>query len=44
MPKSVPIVGCFALLLALMLSVLNLQHGNLNQDEGWYLYAAKLVF
>lgn len=43
MSKSVPIIGCFSLLLAIMLSFLNLQHGNLNQDEGWYLYAAKLV-
>lgn len=29
--------------LAVLLSALNLIHGNLNQDEGWYLYAAKMV-
>jgi hypothetical protein len=29
--------------LAVLLASLNLVHGNLNQDEGWYLYAAKMV-
>lgn len=40
--------GHFALLLAvavcwLVLSALNLWMGELNQDEGWYLYAAKRI-
>ncbi len=26
-----------------LLAVMNLVYGNLNQDEGWYLYAAKMV-
>ncbi|MDF7825671.1 hypothetical protein P4B35_16710 [Pontiellaceae bacterium B12227] len=43
MNKSVPIIGSLALILALFLNVMNLRHGNLNQDEGWYLYAAKMV-
>jgi hypothetical protein len=44
MTKRVQIaVGMVALGLALVLTVLNLKHGNLNQDEGWYLYAAKSV-
>jgi hypothetical protein len=34
-------VGAAAL--AVVLASLNLVHGNLNQDEGWYLYAAKMV-
>jgi hypothetical protein len=34
-------VGAAAL--AVLLASLNLVHGNLNQDEGWYLYAAKMV-
>ena len=29
--------------LAVLLASFNLVHGNLNQDEGWYLYAAKMV-
>jgi hypothetical protein len=37
------ILGIAAVALAVLLSILNLQHGNLNQDEGWYLYAAKMV-
>lgn len=36
-------VGIAAMVLAVLLSTLNLFHGNLNQDEGWYLYAAKMV-
>lgn len=32
-----------AAVLAVALASLNLLHGNLNQDEGWYLYAAKMV-
>ncbi|MDZ8119817.1 hypothetical protein [Pontiella agarivorans] len=43
MGKAVPILGSLSVLLALLLSCMNLQHGNLNQDEGWYLYAAKMV-
>ncbi|MEI6892283.1 MAG: hypothetical protein V5783_08940 [Pontiella sp.] len=39
----IPILGSLALALAVFLSYMNLQHGNLNQDEGWYLYAAKMV-
>lgn len=41
--------GPFAVLLALtlcavaVLGAANLQLGNLNQDEGWYLYAARMV-
>lgn len=35
--------GIGGLLLALLLVFVNATHGNLNQDEGWYLYAAKLV-
>lgn len=31
------------MVLAMVLAALNLAHGNLNQDEGWYLYAAKMV-
>jgi hypothetical protein len=37
------LIGGGALGLALLLAGLNLLHGNLNQDEGWYLYAAKMV-
>ncbi|QBG47505.1 hypothetical protein EGM51_08920 [Verrucomicrobia bacterium S94] len=44
MGKAVPILGGLSVLLALLLSCMNLIHGNLNQDEGWYLYAAKMVF
>jgi hypothetical protein len=36
-------IGTAAVLLSVMLYALNLQHGNLNQDEGWYLYAARSV-
>ncbi|MFC1467905.1 hypothetical protein ACFLQY_04370 [Verrucomicrobiota bacterium] len=36
-------IGLGAVVLAVCLSLINLEHGNLNQDEGWYLYAAKLV-
>ena len=43
MNKGLPIIGTLAVLLALFLSLMNLKHGNLNQDEGWYLYAAKMV-
>lgn len=32
-----------ALLAVLVLLFTNLIYGNLNQDEGWYLYAAKLI-
>ncbi len=32
-----------AVVLSLLLSAANLFLGNLNQDEGWYLYAARLV-
>ena len=32
-----------AILTALLLTGLNLWFGDLNQDEGWYLYAARLV-
>ncbi|MBT7066929.1 MAG: hypothetical protein HN919_11545, partial [Verrucomicrobia bacterium] len=32
-----------AILLALLLSALNLWFGPLNQDEGWYLYSARLI-
>jgi hypothetical protein len=32
-----------ALLVALLLGVANLFYGELNQDEGWYLYAARQV-
>ncbi len=31
------------MVLAMVLAALNLVHGNLNQDEGWYLYAAQMV-
>jgi len=34
-------IGTAALIV--LLASLNLVHGNLNQDEGWYLYAAKMV-
>jgi len=34
-------VGAAALVV--LLASLNLVYGNLNQDEGWYLYAAKMV-
>jgi len=34
-------VGAAALIV--LLASLNLVYGNLNQDEGWYLYAAKMV-
>ncbi|WP_372846448.1 hypothetical protein [Pontiella sp.] len=37
------IVGIAAVAVALLLAALNLRYGNLNQDEGWYLYAAKMV-
>lgn len=43
MRKTFITCGLLAVGLALVLSVLNLRHGNLNQDEGWYLYAAKSV-
>jgi hypothetical protein len=32
-----------ALMLALLIGAFNLVMGDLNQDEGWYLYAARLV-
>lgn len=41
--KLIPSIGIAAAALAVVLAILNLQHGNLNQDEGWYLYAAKMV-
>ena len=43
MGKAGSILGSLALMLALFLSYMNLENGNLNQDEGWYLYAAKMV-
>ncbi|MEN8256057.1 MAG: glycosyltransferase family 39 protein, partial [Verrucomicrobiota bacterium] len=43
MKKWVTGIGVGAVALAVVLAVLNLVHGNLNQDEGWYLYAAKMV-
>ncbi|VGO12273.1 hypothetical protein PDESU_00824 [Pontiella desulfatans] len=41
--KLIPAIGIAAAALAVLLAALNMQHGNLNQDEGWYLYAAKMV-
>lgn len=38
-----PIAGGTALLLATVLAVGNLWFGDLNQDEGWYLYAAQNI-
>jgi len=35
--------GVVAVLAAVILSAANLYLGDLNQDEGWYLYAAQLV-
>lgn len=35
--------GGIALLIGLILSGINLYWGELNQDEGWYLYSAQLV-
>lgn len=43
MKKWVIGMGVGAMGLAIALAALNLVHGNLNQDEGWYLYAAKMV-
>lgn len=43
MNKRIPIIGSLGLVLALFLAWMNLQYGNLNQDEGWYCYAAKMV-
>lgn len=37
------LVGGLALLIALVLSLSNVWLGSLNQDEGWYLMAARLV-
>lgn len=36
-------LSCIAVFAAIILSAANLYLGDLNQDEGWYLYAAKLV-
>lgn len=41
--KSVKVFTTAALGLVLLLGAANLFLGNLNQDEGWYLYAAKQV-
>ncbi len=38
------VLWILALLLATILSIANILLGDLNQDEGWYLYAAKLVW
>lgn len=46
MTLSKPIVfslSLIAIVAAIVLSVANLYLGDLNQDEGWYLYAARLV-
>lgn len=43
MKKSIALLGIFAVLLGSFLAGMNLKHGSLNQDEGWYLYAAKMV-
>ena len=43
MSRTISIISVLAVILAVGLSLLNLEYGNLNQDEGWYLYAAKLV-
>ncbi|MBN2162273.1 MAG: glycosyltransferase family 39 protein [Pontiellaceae bacterium] len=43
MKRNMIILGICAGLLAIALSAMNLLHGNLNQDEGWYLYAARMV-
>lgn len=43
MKRFLIVIGISAMVLAVLLSALNLVHGNLNQDEGWYLYAAKMV-
>ncbi len=37
------LLWCGALATALLLTVMNWSCGALNQDEGWYLYAARLV-
>ena len=36
-------LSCVAVVAAVILSAANLYLGDLNQDEGWYLYAAQLV-
>ena len=36
-------IGVLALALYVALGALNLKWGDLNQDEGWYLYGARLV-
>jgi hypothetical protein len=36
-------LGLGAALVGLLLTAANLYYGDLNQDEGWYLYAARLV-
>ena len=38
-----PVLVLITLVIGLLLSGLNLFWGELNQDEGWYLYAARLV-
>ncbi|NQU41462.1 MAG: hypothetical protein HQ523_16055 [Lentisphaerae bacterium] len=42
-PTHLPALWAVALLVALLLSALNLWFGELNQDEGWYLYSARLI-
>ena len=41
--SSTKVFGILALLTAILLQVANLYFGELNQDEGWYLYAAQQV-
>ena len=41
--RNTLILGIGTVLVTVLLAVLNLMFGNLNQDEGWYLYAAKMV-
>ncbi len=43
MPKIIQAGWAAAILAALALTAANLILGDLNQDEGWYLYAARLV-
>jgi hypothetical protein len=41
--RSITLAGLFAVVVALFLGAANLYFGELNQDEGWYLYAAREV-
>jgi hypothetical protein len=41
--RNTLIVGICTVLVTVLLAALNLAFGNLNQDEGWYLYAARMV-